>query len=466
MALFLVTELTGESKDARTAVMLEVLPFDMIGLMKKAKPSVGGWLYWAAGLAYAAAFGYVAVRSYDAPIYRFYGSGRILLVSILGLAAALLWRKRTIGRGGWALAGALVAVAIASFPDTSRDHLRYLFDGEMIRLWHLSPYVHLPGEFPVDQYTRAFNGIWWVHIPSPYGPLWQALMVGINFVSGNRVVGGVIALKLVNLAGLLVCARYIYLITGKAWTSFLFLVNPIILLDTVATPHTDIVMAAALLAAYYHQRPLGRGVLMGVIGLITAHALIFLPFFSRKWRDFWPAALGTAVTLAVLLLVLRPVVGFDWLAMLRASQGGGVSGTDSLLMYLLLPGASASTVFLASYGLFLIGYCAIAAGFVRRKLTSLDALIFTSLLVPFCLTGVLLPWHFIIPLAFLVLSVRRWAWWGILFFTLLVLRSATSVPELLAMAALFGAGGWVLHRVLAYMARPPRWAEQAMSLLQ
>lgn len=440
--------------------------FAMISAMSTAKAGPSKWTLGMVGTLYVLVFAVIAVTSYEPPTYKFNDSGPILLAGVLGVMVTVLWRGRAIGRLDWILPGALMLLALCSFPDTSRDPLRYLLDGEMIRLWHLSPFVHPPGEFPLDQYGRAFVGHWQALIPSPYGPVWQGLMALINFVSGNQLVGGIVALKIVNLAGLVACGWYMYRITGKAWTSYLFLINPIVLLNTVATPHPDIVMAAALLAAYYYHQAAVRGALIGLAGLVKIHALIFMPFFGRRGRDFWLVGASTAVTVAGLMVASKPLLNFDWLAMVRAGHGGGVVGMDSLLMYGLMPSAPRDTIFMASYGLFLTGYAAIAVAFVRGKLSSLSALIFTSFLVPFCLTGVLLPWHFIIPLGFLLLSERRPAFWVVLFLTLLALRSALRMPEVLLLGALFAGGGWVIYQAFRRVENPPGWAIKAVALLR
>ncbi len=407
------------------------------------------------GLMYVGVFAAVAVGSYISPNYRFNGAGVLTVLSIIGVVAIVMWRRRKLTRLDWLLPVLLILIALASFPNTSRDHLRYLFDGEMIRLMHLSPYVHLPYEFPVDQYSQAFDHIWWTQIPSPYGPLWQALMVAINFVSDNQIVWGVVALKLVNLAGLLVCARYIFLITRKAWISYVFLINPVILINTVATPHSDIVIAAGLMVAVYHQNASVRGVLVGAAGLIKAHSLIFWPFLVKSRRSAIALAGWTSGALVVFLLALKPLVGFEWRPMLQAGQGGGVTGMVSLLMYHLLPGASANHVILASYGLFLVMYGFILGLYVRQRVSSLTGLALASLAVPLCLTGVLLPWHFIIPFACLLICEKPLATAAVLVVTLLCMRSAVTVPELIGLSVLIAAAYLALRWTYGKISDPP-----------
>ncbi len=423
-------------------------------LMKRAVTRKGA--FWLIGGFYVASLVMVAIWSYLWPIYDMDGRGLLAGVSWAGIAATLLWRRQTIKRIFYLLPVTLIVVALFCYPDTSRDAFRYLFDGEMIRLWHLSPYTSLPVHLPVDQYSAVFHHTWWIKIPSPYGPLWQVLMVIINFLSGNHIALGLIFLKLINLIALLASARFIYLITRKEWLSFGFLINPTILIDTVHSPHPDIVIAAGLLAAYYYSNVAARGVILSATGLIKIHSLILAPFFVRKWRDFWLLGLAAVIGLAVMLIGLKPWVGFDWLAMLRANQGGSVLGSFSLLFYNLLPHISRKVVFWLSYGLFFATYGVILTAYLCKRLPQLTALTLASFLVPLTLTGLLYPWHLIIPLAFLFLSEASWAGGAVLYIALVGFYAPLNVLVLGLVAGLFVGGGYVLRWVYPRLSHPPR----------
>jgi hypothetical protein len=406
---------------------------------------------------YVAVMAVVVWGSYRQPVlYRFHDSPTLWLVCILAVVVTVYWHGKLPQKVDWWLPAVLVALALASYPDTSRDYLRYLFDGQMVRLWHLSPYTHLPGQFPADQYSRLFRPVFWVAMPSPYGPLSQAMMAGLNFVTGNRLAAGIVALKLVNLVGLVACARLMFLITGRSRASYLLLINPIVLLNTVATPHLDILVVGGVLAAYYGRHPWGKGLALAAAGLVKPHALIFAPLVSRRPRVAGLTLAWTVVAVAGLLVLLKPLVHFDVLPMLFASHEGGLFAHDSLLMQSLLPHAPASAVVGASYGLFVVGYAAVVVALVRGKLSPIRAMMLASWLVPLCLTGLLLPWHFVMPLVFLLLTEGVVEYWLVLFLTLLVLRSAVTVVELLATAAVVGGGGWVIYQLMKRQAKQPK----------
>jgi len=413
-------------------------------------------VWWAAAVAYAVLLVALGVRSYIFPVYDLDGSTLLVGTSWAGIFLTVLSRRKQLSKWHYAMAAGLVLITYLSYPDTSRDAFRYLFDGEIIRIWHLSPYTALPINLPIDQYSSIFSGVWWTKIPSPYGPLWQALMVGINFLSGNEVFNGLIFLKLVNAAALLVCARYTYLITRKAWLSYSVLINPVILINATHSPHPDLIIAALLLAAYYHTNAAARGFLVSAAGLIKFHALIFAPFFARRLRDVAKLGIATVAGLGVLLLILKPLTGFELGSMLTANKGGGLQGIFSLPVYNAIPGLSIKTIFGISYALFVTAYAAIAWAYFRGKLSRLNALTYVSLLVPLLLTGLLFPWHFIISVAFLLLSDSLMALAAVSFIGIFSFNAPLNTAVLIMFAGLFYAAGYVIRWVGGQLSEPPK----------
>src|SRR6266702_4478848 len=93
---------------------------------------------------YVGVFVWILVTSYtEAPTYRFLQSIPLMVCGLLGVAVTVIWRRRQIRRHDWWLPVGVGLLALACYPNTSQDYLHYLFDGEMVRLWHLSPYTHV-----------------------------------------------------------------------------------------------------------------------------------------------------------------------------------------------------------------------------------------------------------------------------------------------------------------------------------
>lgn len=373
-----------------------------------------------------------------APTYRFNGEAWLLLAGGIGAVMAWQWWGRPIPRSAWWYAGALVAVALLTAVHTSRDPLRYLFDGYLLVREHLSPYTTLPYELPLNQYSQLFDGIWWTAIPSPYGPLWQALMGAVNLVTGNTLAGGLVALKLLNLSALILSARYLYLITRQAWPAWLLIVNPVILANTLATPHTDVIMLALVLGGVYHRRLMVRAVLLAGAALIKPHALLLVPVVARTWAERLKLVGAVALAIGGWLLLLWPVTRYEQGPMLGAAFGGGLAAADSLLL-----GSPASSLIL-----FAGTYLAVIWLYLAHKLSDWTALAAVALLVPLTLTGLLLPWHFIIPIGLLLLVKQRWSLYIVMLLTALAMRSALRVSELLLIAALVAGGVLVVKYAL------------------
>src|SRR5262249_35178959 len=161
-------------------------------------------------------------------------------------------------------------------------------------------------------------------------------------------------LKLLNAFALIACAFYVRAITGKAWLAFSLLINPLMLLNTLHTPHTDVILSMLILAAFYHGAPAPRGVLLALAALIKPHVLVLAPFFERKWRGAWRLAAVIAATTAVLLFALKSPLNINFSRMLQAAirASSASSPLYSLLLANLFPNVDRNTVIVGSYGLF------------------------------------------------------------------------------------------------------------------
>src|SRR5262249_54092745 len=234
------------------------------------------------GLVYLLFVAALAIRSYESPSYEFEPTWLFTATAAAGIAAIVSRRGLDVSPTDYWLPALLMAVAFVSYPSTSRDPFHYLFVGEIVRFWHLSPYDQPPSALPVDQYSIIFRDTYWYYLASPWGPLWQAMMAAINWLSRNQLAVGMILLKLLNAFALIPCAFYVRAITGKAWLAFSLLINPLMLLNTLHTPHTDVILSMLILAAFYHGAPAPRGVLLALAALIKPHVLVLAPFFERK----------------------------------------------------------------------------------------------------------------------------------------------------------------------------------------
>lgn len=333
------------------------------------------------------------------------------LVSGLVFAALFyLFRRQKVSCWYWLFPAVAVALAFFSQPSTSLDTFRYLFDGKLIAGYHGSPYQVLPIDLPADQYSTYFYHVWWTKIYSPYGPLWQLLMAFINIISLDKLWLGLAWLKLFNLACYGWSAYLIYKLTGKSQLAYLFLLCPVLLFNNLATPHSDIFIAALLLSAWYIKRKEILGVWLGALsGLVKIYGWFLLPFWcgrkkiSRKLFYF-------IITGGATLLLLKLILRFEFWPMIKASfigGNGGGTGKGNLLIYNFFPQLDGNSGVIASLIIFSLLYLAIYISFRRGKISDVEAGALASLLVPLLLLRLVYPWHFIIPLGFLFLWHRK-----------------------------------------------------------
>jgi hypothetical protein len=188
------------------------------------------------------------------------------------------------------LSAALAAVALLVFPAFGSDLFVYV---DYARLWAIygeHPLLAVPISQPADW---AFQFVWIPYQPSPYGPLWAALSWPIAILSGTSIAAQVAGYKLLALAPYLACCWLIWTWPGRrayrARALVLFAWSPLVLFETLAKGHNDVLLALTVLLTFR----LGRraGLLAAVAGgLVKATGLAILPSSAlslarqRAWR--------------------------------------------------------------------------------------------------------------------------------------------------------------------------------------
>ncbi len=161
-------------------------------------------------------------------------------------------------------------------PLFSRDVYSYLAQGAMV---HAGLDVYRQGPADLGGPLAAGVPALWQHTPTPYGPVFLLFVAGVAGLAGTHVLAGVLALRLVALAG----------VAGLAWLTpriaahcgvpadralWLGVLNPLVLLHLVAGAHNDAVMLAGLGAGLYAAL---TGRMVVGTALITAAALVKAP---------------------------------------------------------------------------------------------------------------------------------------------------------------------------------------------
>ena len=390
-----------------------------------------------------------------------YGHGRglmdgLLTVGILGLVVAwlLLGRARPGLRATRLATCAWTAPLVLSGPVLSRDVYSYLMQGAMLRDGY-DPYTEGAAVNPGPYLWEVSHD--WRNTTTPYGPLHLGLGKAITSVVGDDVTAGLVAYKLISLAGfaLIVWAvpRIARELGGNAeFALWIGATNPVMLLHLVGGMHNESVMvglvSAGLLACIAPQR---RRVAWSTAGIalialavsLKATAAIALPFvvWILLARDnggaqaSWPRRVGVfigsgawtvAVTAAVVNLV-TVLSGSSWGWVEEISGNSKVVNPlagPTLLAELIAPIAqlinedfhynSALAATRAASGILMLAGLVVVWWFFRpkdRALASSTAVAGTTAAyaVAFVANSVTLPWYYA-SLISLVGTFRAPAW--------------------------------------------------------
>jgi alpha-1,6-mannosyltransferase len=274
-----------------------------------------------------------------------YGHGRDLATAVVyGGFFMVVWAWVRLGRG--VLAGlvdargvlaataAWIAPLLVAPPLFTRDPYSYLAQGALA-LEGFDPYAvgpeAMPG--PITDNVHYF----WQDTPAPYGPLFILLAKSIYAITGNGLITGVIGMRLVLLAGLvLVCWALPGLVRhlgGRLPVALWLLVaSPMTVVHLVGGPHNDLLMIGLLAAGVLlvlERRHAGGIALITLAMAVKATAGVALPFMVWVWaaRLTGTARVRFAKALAGSLAVFLPVftavtllagVNLGWIPALQA----------------------------------------------------------------------------------------------------------------------------------------------------
>ena len=263
---------------------------------------------------------------------------RLGLVGVYtGLALLLLgwwWYGRLVrarrddsdGRGLWVTLALWVAPLLIAPPLFSRDVYSYLAQGSMIDSG-LDVYRHGPavlGGLLAEQVPAI-----WQQTPSPYGPLFLIVAKAIAGLLSAHLILGVLALRLVAVAGLALLAWSVRVLAAEAGVrvasaTWLAVLNPLVLIHLVGGAHNDALMvgllAAGLALAVRNKLVLGT-LLVVAAALVKVPAALGLFAVLAIWtarRTWVQAAAGIAATALVATVAITAVsgTGYGWIAAL------------------------------------------------------------------------------------------------------------------------------------------------------
>lgn len=234
-------------------------------------------------------------------------------------------RQMTVTLAWWA------APLAISAPLYSRDVYSYLAQGAMFAQG-IDAYEFGPAALGGDLAAQVSPV--WQHATAPYGPSFLLVAGLIMAVAGESVVLGIVGMRVVAVASLVVIAWAVPIIARRhgidpARAMWLGVLNPLVLAHVVAGVHNEALMVALVLGAVVltqRGRPLLGAVLVGVAFLVKAPAIVALAFIvAAVWGPrplrvgplaLLAATVGGAAAGAVVALTLVTGTGFGWITAL------------------------------------------------------------------------------------------------------------------------------------------------------
>jgi hypothetical protein len=214
----------------------------------------------------------------------------------------------------------------------SRDVYSYLAQGTLVHLG-LNPYHDTASTLASHGGGPVLNAVstFWRHTPAPYGPLFLGLISVIVGIAGSHLIAGVLLIRALDLAGMLLLAIYLprlarALGSDPARALWLGLLSPLMALELVAAGHNDVLMVGLLVAGVtmaLEGRPLVGIAVCALAATIKLPALAGAVFIAVAWARAEPspraqlrfllAAAGIALAVLVAVSVVTGL-GTSWLS--------------------------------------------------------------------------------------------------------------------------------------------------------
>ncbi len=226
-----------------------------------------------------------------------------------------------------------VAPMMFALPLFSRDSYAYIGQGRLMQQG-LDPYTN--GISALNNYYVLGPDTLWTEAPTPYGPLWLWLEhLAVMLPAGSPEIA-LIPFRLASLAGVVLLAVFMPKLARQFGfnphrTTWLVVLNPVVLINFIASVHNDSLMLGLVVAGIYYasaKRPVIAILLVTASIAIKPITLIALPFVGLIWagahagwvRKFgiWAATLGISTAVLGVMGAINGL-GFGWLGALQTS---------------------------------------------------------------------------------------------------------------------------------------------------
>lgn len=183
----------------------------------------------------------------------------------------------------------------------SGDVYSYALYGRIFSVYGGSPYLQPPIAYASDPF---YSYVFWVHVPSFYGPLWTEVSSVIVGVAGTDVGLTVFLFRLLESASALVAGWLVYWLLRRADPdralagTILLTWCPLLILESGLDAHNDVLMGLLLVAGlvlagqgrvWTSILSVGAVVLAGLVKLTALALLPLLGIYLLRTAPSWPA---------------------------------------------------------------------------------------------------------------------------------------------------------------------------------
>lgn len=200
-----------------------------------------------------------------------------------------------------------------SYPAFSHDIFNYLFDDRIVTKYFANPYIHKALDFPSDPWIRFMH---WTHRTYPYGPVWLIITLPFSFLGFGKFTISLLNFKLMfvlfHLGNIFLISKILEKISPKnrlVGISF-YAFNPLILIESLVSPHNETMMLFFLLLAVY-EILIQKKLVLSIVSLSLSAGIKFItlillpllflvnPFFNKNRQ---------ALFLKLMLVFLLPFI--------------------------------------------------------------------------------------------------------------------------------------------------------------
>ncbi len=234
-----------------------------------------------------------------------------LIIGLFALYGYFLKNLPLLTKRQWFCSGVVIGmVTLLSYPAFSYDFFNYLFDARIVTAYGQNPYFFKALDFPLDPWIRFMH---WIHRTYPYGPGWLLITTPLSFLGLGKFVLTAVLFKLLFIANyflaLFIIGKIYSIINPekRTWALVFFGLNPLIIIETLISPHLDAIMTSSLLLGFYlilKQRKWLAFLTLIFSGSIKFLTWVLIPLHGIKLSF----ERGVELSLFLLTLILVPVI--------------------------------------------------------------------------------------------------------------------------------------------------------------